>query len=98
MKEKLKFKIFRTVILLDALYGCETLSLALREERSLMALEKRVSRRIFEPKREKNESWRKLHNGELHSLYSLPTIVRLIKLRRMKWAGHMSRIEEGRSV
>jgi len=56
------------------LYGCETWSLTLREE-----FENRVLRRIFGPKRKEEVSWRKLHNDELHSLYSLPSIVRLIK-------------------
>jgi hypothetical protein len=51
-----------------------------------------VLRRIFGPKREEDESWRKLHNDELHSLYSSPDIVRVIKSRRMRWAGHVERI------
>jgi len=55
-------------------------------------------RRIFGPKREEDGSWRKLHNDELHSLYSSPHIVRVIKLRRMRWAGHAARMEEGRGV
>jgi hypothetical protein len=55
-------------------------------------------RRIFGPEREEDRLWRKLHNDELHSLYSSPNIVRVIKLRRMKWAGHMSRVGEGRGV
>jgi hypothetical protein len=49
-------------------------------------------RRIFGPKREEDESWRKLHNGELHSLYSSPNIVSVIKSRRMRWAGHVARM------
>jgi hypothetical protein len=55
-----------------------------------------VLRRIFGPKREKDESWRKLHNDELHSLYSSPNIVRVIKSRRMRWVGHVACMEEGR--
>jgi hypothetical protein len=58
--------------------------------------ENRVLRRIFGPKREENESWRKLHNDKLHSLYSSPNIVRVIKSRRMRWAGHVARIGERR--
>jgi hypothetical protein len=54
--------------------------------------------RIFGPKREEDGSWRKLHNDELHSLYSSPDIVRVIKSRRMKWTGHVARMEEGRGV
>jgi hypothetical protein len=55
-------------------------------------------RRISGPKREEDGSWRKLHNDELHSLYSSPNIIRVIKSRRMKWAGHVARMGEGRSV
>jgi hypothetical protein len=47
---------------------------------------------------EENGSWRKLHNDELHSLYSSPNIVRMIKSRRMRWAGHVARIAEGKGV
>jgi hypothetical protein len=55
-------------------------------------------RRIFGPKREEDGSWRKLHNEELHSLYSLPNIVRLIKSRRMRGVGHVARMGERRGV
>jgi hypothetical protein len=55
-------------------------------------------RKIFGPKREEDESWRKLHNDELHDLYSSPNIVRVIKSRRMRWAGHVARMGEGRGV
>jgi hypothetical protein len=55
-------------------------------------------RRIFGPKREEDGSWRKLHNDELRSLYSSPNIVRTIKSRKMKWVGHVARMEEGRGV
>jgi hypothetical protein len=55
-------------------------------------------RRIFGPKREEDESWRKLHNDELHSLYSSPNIVRVIKSRKMRWAEHAARMGEGRGV
>jgi hypothetical protein len=54
--------------------------------------------RIFGPKREENRSWRKLHNDELHSLYYSQNTVRVIKSRKTKWAGHVARMEEGRSV
>jgi hypothetical protein len=57
-----------------------------------------VLRRIFGPKREEDGSWRKLHNDELHSQYSSPNIVRVIKSRRMRWAGHVASMEEGRIV
>jgi hypothetical protein len=61
---------YKTVILPVVLYGCETWSLTLREEHGLRVFENRVLRRIFGPKREEDGSWRKLHNDELHSLYS----------------------------
>jgi hypothetical protein len=70
----------------------------LREEHRLRVFENRVFRRIFGPKREEEESWRKLHNDELHSLYSSPNIVRVIKSRRMRWAGHVARMGKGRGV
>jgi hypothetical protein len=60
--------------------------------------ENRVLWRIFGPKREEDGSWRKLHNDELHDLYSSPNIVRVIKSRRMRWAGHVAHIGEGRGV
>jgi hypothetical protein len=70
----------------------------LREEHSLRVSENRVLRRIFGPKREEDGSWRKLHNDELHSLYSSPNTVRVIKSRRMRWTGHVARMGEGRGV
>jgi hypothetical protein len=63
----------------------------------LRVFENRVLR-IFVPKRVEDGSWRKSHNDELHSLYYSPNIVRVIKLRRMRWAGHVARIGEGRGV
>jgi hypothetical protein len=96
--KNLKIKIYRSVILPLVLYGCETWSLALREEHRLRVFENRVLRKIFGPKREEDVSWRKLHNDEVHSLYSSPNIVRVIKSRRMRWAGHMARMGEGRGV
>jgi hypothetical protein len=66
----------------------------LREEHRLRVFENRVLRRIFGPEREEDRSWRKLHNDELHSLYSSPNIVRVIKSRKMRWAGHVARIGE----
>jgi hypothetical protein len=69
----------------------------LREEHRLRVFENRVLR-IFGPKREEDGSWRKLHNDELHSRYSSWNIVRVIKSRRMRWAGHAARMGEGRGV
>jgi hypothetical protein len=65
----------------------------LREEHRLRVFENRVLR-IFGPKREEDGSWRKMHNDELHDLYSSPNIVRVIKSRRMRWAGHVARMGE----
>jgi hypothetical protein len=71
------------------LYGCETLSLALREERRLTVCEKRVLRRIFGSKRDEvMGGWTKLHN-ELQNFYSSPNIIRMIKLR-MRWTWHVA--------
>jgi hypothetical protein len=59
--------------------------------------ENRVMRRIFGPRRDEvTGEWRKLHNEELHDLYSLPSIIRIIKLRRMRWAGHVARMGKGK--
>jgi hypothetical protein len=70
----------------------------LGEEHRLRVFENRILRSIFGPKREEDGSWRKLHNDELHSLYSSPNILRVIKSRRMIWAGHVARMWEGRDV
>jgi hypothetical protein len=70
----------------------------LREEHTLRVFENRVLRRIFGPKREEDGSWRKLHNDELYNLYSSPNFVRVIKSMRMRWAGHVARMGEGRGV
>ena len=78
------------------LYGCESWSLKLREERRLRVFENRVLRRIFGDKRnELTGEWRKLHNEELNDLYTLPNIVRVTKSRRMRWAGHVARMGDG---
>jgi hypothetical protein len=88
--KNLKIIIFKTIIFPVVLYGCETWSLALtlREENRLRVFENRVLRRIFGPKRDEvMGERRKLHNEDLRDLYSLPSIIRIIKLRRMRWAG-----------
>jgi hypothetical protein len=86
------------IILPVVLYGCETWSLTLREEHRLRVFENRVLRRIFGLKRDEvTGEWKKLHNKELRDLYSSPSIIR-IKPRRMRWAGHVARMEEKRNV
>jgi hypothetical protein len=81
------------------LYGCETWSLTVREEHKLSVFESRVLRRIFGPKRDRvTGGWRKLHNEELHNLYSSSSRIRIIKSRRMRWAGHVARMGENRNV
>jgi len=81
------------------LYGCETWSLTLREERRLRVFENRVLRRVFGLKRDEvTGEWRKLHNEGLSDLYSLPNIVRVVKLRRMRRERHVACMEEGRGA
>ena len=78
------------------LYGCETWSLTLREKHSLRVFENSVLRRIFGPKRDEvTDEWRKLHNEKLNDLYPSPNIVRVIKSRRIRWAGHVARMRRG---
>jgi len=99
LSKNLKIKIYRTVILPVVLYGCKTWSLRLREERKLRAFGNRVLRRIFAPRREEvTGEWMRLHNEELNDLYSSPNIVRVIKSRRIRWAGHVARMGEERGV
>ena len=80
------------------IYGCETWSLTLREECRLRVFENKILRRIFGPKGGENGEWRRLRNEELYSLYGSPNIVRVIKSTRLRWAGHIARMEEGRSA
>jgi len=95
LSKNLKIKIYRIITLPVALYGCEAWSLTLREERKLGVFENMVLRRIFGTRRDEvTGEWRRLHNEELNDLYCSPYIVRVIKWRRMRWAGHVARMGE----
>jgi hypothetical protein len=99
LSNNVNVKIYQTIILPVVLYGCDTWSLTLREENRLRVFENRVLRRIFGPKRDEvTGEWRKLHNEELRNLYSSPDIIRQVKSRRMRWAGHVARMGEERKV
>ncbi|KAJ4431125.1 hypothetical protein ANN_19720 [Periplaneta americana] len=99
LSKNLKVRIYKTVILPLVLYGCETWTLTLREEQRLRVFENKVLRKIFGAKRDDvTREWRKLHNGELHALYSSPDIIRNIKSRRLRWAGHVAHMGESRNA
>ena len=97
--QKLKITMYRTLILPVVLYGCETWLLTLREERRLKVFENRMLRRIFVPKTDEvKREWKKLQNEGFSELYSLPNTVRVIKSRRMRWAGHVARMGKKRAI
>ncbi|KAJ4428681.1 hypothetical protein ANN_25674 [Periplaneta americana] len=99
LPKNLKVRIYKTVILPVLLYGCETWTLTLREEHRLRVFENKVLRKIFGAKRDEvTGEWRKLHNTELHALYSSPDIIRNLKSRRLRWAGHVARMGESRNA
>jgi len=99
LSKNLKIEIYRTIILAVVLYGCETWSLTLREERKLRVFENMVLRKIFGPRRDEvTGEWRRLYNEELNDVYSSPNIVRVIKSRRIRWAGHVARMGEERGA
>ncbi|KAJ4427445.1 hypothetical protein ANN_25068 [Periplaneta americana] len=92
-------RIYKTITLPVVLYGCETWTLTLREEQRLRVFENKVLREIFGAKRDEvTGEWRKLHNAELHALYSSPDIIRNIKSRRSRWAGYVARMGEFRNA
>jgi hypothetical protein len=99
LSKNLKIKIYRTTIFPVVLYGSETWSLTLKEERRLRFSENRTLRRIFGSNRDEvTEDWRILQNEELNDLYSSHNIVRVIKSKRMRWTGHVARMGERRGI
>jgi hypothetical protein len=99
LSRNVKIKIYKTIIVPVVLYGCETWSLTLREEHRLRVFENRVLRRIFGPKRDEvTRDWRKLHNEKLHGLYPSPSIIRVMKAKRIRLAGHVARMGEVRGA
>jgi hypothetical protein len=96
LSKNTKIRVYRTIILPVVLYGCETWSLTLREQQRLRVFENRVLRRIFGPKRDgATGEWSRRHNEELNDLYSSLNIIRVIKSRRMRGAGHVARMRAG---
>jgi hypothetical protein len=96
-QKKYEVNLIREAIILPVgLYGRETWSLIVREEHRLRVFGNRVLRKIFEPKRDEvTGGWGKLHNEELLNLYSSPSVIRTIKPRRIRWAGHVARMVRG---
>ena len=93
-----KVNTYKTIILPVVLYGCETCSLTLREEHRLRVFENKVLRKIFGAKRDITGEWRKLHNAGLHAWYSSPNIIKKLKYRRLRWAGHVASMEQFRNA
>ena len=95
----MKVNTYKTIILPVVLYGCETWSLTLREKHRLRVFKNKVLRKIFRAKGDEIiGEWRELHNAELHALYSSPNIIRNLKSRRLRWAGHVVRMEQFRNA
>ena len=92
--ENFKIKIYKTITLPVVLYGCEAQSLILQEKCRLRVFENRILRRLFGSKRNEIGECRKHHNEEFHSFYRSPNIVRVIKSRRLRWAGYVAKMEE----
>jgi hypothetical protein len=93
LSKNLKIRIYKNIILPVVLFGCETWSLTLREEHRVKVFGNWVLRGIFGAKRDEvMEEWRKLPKEELRGLYSSPSIIRIIKSGKMRWAGHVARM------
>jgi hypothetical protein len=96
LSKNLQIRIYKTIILPVVLYGCETW---FHMEHGLGVFVNRVLRRIFGPKRDDlTGEWRELQNEELHDLYSSTRIIRMVKARRMRCAGHVARMGEKRNA
>jgi hypothetical protein len=99
LSKNIRIRIYKTIILPVVLYWCVTLSLPLRKEHGLRVFENRVLRRSFGLKKDEViGSWRKLHNVECHKLYSSPSVIRMIKSRRIRWVQNVARMGEKRNV
>jgi hypothetical protein len=96
LSSNVKVKVYKTIILPVVLHKCETWSVTLMEEHRLRVFENRVLRRVFGLRGDEvTGEWGRLHSGELHNLYTLPDIMRHIRSSRIRWAGHVARMEEG---
>ena len=89
--KNLNIKIYKIIILVDVLYGCEAWSITLREERRLWVFKNRILMQILGPMRDENRGLKRPHNKELFSLYRPPNIIRVIKSRRLRLAGHVAK-------
>jgi hypothetical protein len=99
LSKNIKIRIYRAIIFPVVPYGCETWSLTLREEHRLRMFENKALRRIFGRKRDEvTGDWIKLRNEKLRNLYSSPNVIRMIKPRRMKCAGHVARMAVKRNA
>jgi hypothetical protein len=99
LSKKLKIKTYRNIILPVVLYGCETWSHTLKEKLRLSGLEKNVLKKIFGPKKDKlTGEWGTLQYEEPNGLYSSPNTIQMIKLRRMRWEGHVACMGESRGA
>ena len=99
LSRKTKIRIYKTIILPVVLYGCETWALTKTQENRFRVFENKVLRKIFGARKDKvSGEYRKLHNHELEELYKSPSIVRIIKSRRLRWAGHVARMGEERTA
>jgi hypothetical protein len=98
LSKPIKVRICKTIILPVVLYRCETWSLTLRMEHRLRVFEWQGAEEIWSKRGEGTGGWRKLHKEELHNLYSSPSVIRMIKSRRMRWIEHVARMREKRNA